>query len=506
MNKLTVIIFLVGVYLANAGNTREIIAQVGDMTSVLGPAGKNICVGGDGSNIAIIYGSPSDPYDPNHPFSAVFVASSTNHGSSWSMFGPFSQHAPLSQIFPGIDGITDFFYVWQEDNYGIYTMTCFDPLTNSPGCGMPCIGVNSDNPNNIMITGSNYAWISTDGGNIWSDTIRIKDSGNAGHFRWGTGNYTFLTYLDSIPYYIETTDGGYTWSYPATLPAITSNNFSWIGLDCEVINNLPFSAHDDVDMAGVMQLFYPNPDNPGSPGNWNWTALNVDSIGTGSCVYHDTTWTTSIIQYPSVSYDQSCNVILLTYKCDYSINPAPTGWTDGIYLGGILSTDGGRTWYPTRPLSGLFGQMCSATETAHRLATINDTTYAYMTWTDAGDGAPGNQYFELGTVMAIQDTIFGPGYGIKENENRAVSVTKLTVSPTLVSNACCVSLNIPQSGITSIKLFDAAGRLAKTVSDGHLNRGQHYFDLNTSQLPNGIYLLVLNSAVTQETAKFIKVH
>lgn len=202
------------------------------------------------------------------------------------------------------------------------------------------------------------------------------------------------------PYYVETTDGGYTWSAPTLLPAISSAKFWWTELDCEVINNRPFAVHNDLD--GVMQLFYPNPDDPGSPGDWNWIILNVQQVGEGSFAWQDTTWTMTVLEYPNISYAPDSNLILLSYKCNFTIDPPPVGWTDGNYLGGIASSDGGRNWLPCRPMSGpLLPTPGGPVEVAHRLVTIYDTTFVYATWIDAGEGEIGNQYFELGTVQTI---------------------------------------------------------------------------------------------------------
>ena len=63
-----------------------------------------------------------------------------------------------------------------------------------------------------------------------------------------------------------------------------------------------------------------------------------------------------------------------------------------------------------------------------------------------------------------------------------------------------------KSGRANLKLFDTAGRLVKTVFEGGLNHGLQEIELNTSELANGVYLLVLESNSTKQTAKIIKLH
>jgi hypothetical protein len=370
---------------------------------------------------------------------------------------------------------------------------------------------------------ANYCWVSTDGGYSWSDSIRMTPVidplcyDGAGHFRFGSGDYVFFTYHDTYlaspqyPHYVESTDGGFTWSAPAQLPALSSTNFWWTEIDCEIINDLPFSIHNDLD--GMLQIFFPDPDDPGSIGAWNWTAVNVDVVGGGVFAFQGTTYTVTPVQYNSVTYEPDLDVILYTYKCGFEIAPPPAGWTDGSYLGGLLSVDGGRNWYPTRPLSGpLFQAAGGGVESAHRLATypsIPGTTYVYTTWEDAGDGVIGNQYFELGVVQTIDATIFGPGYdpGVAENDDvGAVSGIGLNIVPTIVKETCQITFNIAKPSQVNLKVYDATGRLVNTAFNGYLNEGEHTVKMNTSQLANGVYIVSVESSSGIDVGKVIINH
>ena len=340
-------------------------------------------------------------------------------------------------------------------------------------------------------------------------------SGSGGHFRWGTGDYAFFTNHAEHsgaewPHYVESTDGGYTWSAPDFLPAISSIQFWWHEGECEIMNGLPFAAHNDIGEGGIFHLFHPDPDDPGTPGAWNWVVTNINSEFDGAHVYQGTTYTTTHIQYPSLSYEPNLDVILMSFKAAYEIAPPPAGWTDGNYLGGILSVDGGRTWYPTRPLSGPVLQAVGGPmEAAHRLATVPSvpgTTFVYSIWTDADDGVIGYQYFELGMVQTIDASIFGPGYdpGVAENDDvGTVSGVGLNIAPTIVKGTCQITFNIAKPSQVNLKVYDATGRLVNTAFNGYLNEGEHTVKMNTSQLANGVYIVSVESSSGIDVGKVI---
>ncbi len=50
---------------------------------------------------------------------------------------------------------------------------------------------------------------------------------------------------------------------------------------------------------------------------------------------------------------------------------------------------------------------------------------------------------------------------------------------------------------------DAAGRIVDVIFTGTLSAGQHEFMVNTANLANGVYFLVLDAPQIKETAKLI---
>ncbi len=79
----------------------------------------------------------------------------------------------------------------------------------------------------------------------------------------------------------------------------------------------------------------------------------------------------------------------------------------------------------------------------------------------------------------------------------------LHMSPSVVSNRCRVSCVMQQSEYVTITCCDAAGRVVEEIFAGALSTGQHEFTVNTTNMPNGVYFLMLDTPVVKGKAKFI---
>ena len=558
-------------------DNRIFIAATGDKRTSLGPAGKNIAVAADGNTIAIIYCPPSDPYDGNSPFSCVGVAYSTDRGANWITYSPFNGTTPpFRRTYPGLDACANFdvqsgnvFFTWQEGPVGYLTNPGYvmieENMPSSPSFSslalipndkfpwFPSIAVNPDSNQQLTLAAWSYLnggdkniyrWTSNDGGYTWNDAILFVNSIedtliDAGPLRWGHDGYGIYFYHDAdnthtkrLPYYVETTDYGQTWGQPDSVMPLSYQVLWWHEFDAEVCadllgNNFPVMIHNDSPTNyGIIQLFNPNPDNPGSPGAWNWNILNVDDfVNLAPVVYHDTTWTLTCGDWANfglnIAFEPNLRVILATFRAAYVITPTPAGWTDGVYLGGVVSIDGGRTWRITRPLTGELAGTSIQAEMAHRLVTnydvlgpdsfniAIDTIWSYTTWTDAGDGVGGSVYFDLGTVHPINDSAWVPTdtlEAVAENKVNVVPHSVFTVSPTIAKGDVRASFNLVTAGNARLDLFDILGRNIGTAFNGYFAKGEHTIDLNTIGFANGVYIVHLNTDSKTETAKFIITH
>lgn len=392
---------------------RVLFGPVSNENAILGQQGKNMVFSNLGEVIAVIYGDPTT--DPANPLE-VCIAYSFNNGLSWTQYGPFSSE--LALINAGVDGSLDFhanpgelYFVWQEIPAGQTTgpikvmieentpsAPSFSPpieLSHSAsyGCCVPCIGVDPDNPYNILVTAQSrvhdklYAWTSADGGYTWSDVITITSVddtyGAAGHFRRASGGYVFMTYHDSMtvgassieyPYYIESTDGGHTWGQPQPLavPYVhpDSSQFCWYELDCNIIADRVWAVHTDLG-TDSMWLFRGS----GSPGSWSWTVYNVTEVGACS------TWSGSTLQYAypaqyaSIAGDPGDNFITVSYKGYYYCGDTyGTSSHDGAHIGAICgyASNDSIQWTPNYATTvannnDIAWEDWGATEMPHRL-------------------------------------------------------------------------------------------------------------------------------------------
>ncbi len=444
-----------------------VIAPLGDIRGILGPQGKSIAVCEHGDVVAVIYGNPAaDPDD----YMEVWIAYSVDSGATWTRYGPFS--AELRRVYPGIDGAPDFctnpgelFFVWQESPSG-YDLGCAKviieegtPSTPSPSTPkllphsadiypwLSCIAVDPDNPLHIIATSWSYlnhgnywayCWISTNGGYAWTDTIPmcyIDSLGYPGHLRFGTGGYVLYTYGDlydwqgtdiAYPHYIESTDGGYTWSAEEPLPEVpvlepVNSQFWWHEMDCEVINNEPWIVHNDINQIFTniadMWVFH----GTGSPGSWTWDIIQVSDYDLDMTIadttFHYSSKYPSVSYFPSVSYNSVLDVIFISFKANYykaypSMSPTEI-YYDGAHIGGIASQNNGATWDVLAPVSDAnTGQIpwddWYGTEIAHRLVSIEgEGVYSYGVWVNDSELYA---YFERGLLRYYLDE--NTAYGI----------------------------------------------------------------------------------------------
>lgn len=521
---------------------RVLIAPIGDIRAILGPQGKNIVVSEGGEAIAVIYGDPTT--DPDN-YMEIKIAYSLDNGATWITYGPFSPET--RRVYPGVDGSPDFdayygelYFSWQESPFGYATgdhkvmIEEGIPSASSPSipASLPsaygpdicpwftCVAVDPDDPYDIISTSLSYlnngnencyAWVSEDGGYTWTDTIfvynghdPISGSSGAGHCRRGPGDYAFMTFHDTIdvggtavtvPHIIESTDGGFTWGTKETLPVpyvTPASQFWWTELDCEVINGEPWAVHYDLT-SDSMWLFH----GTGSPGSWTWEVFNIRQLGTTSQWINDTLYESQPSQYSSLSYDPLNNIILVSYKANYYVGDTLTWAThNGAHIGGVYTTDNGVTWticdVLSTPNTGeIVWANWSGTEVAHHIV----DGWTYGCWANEVEL---NLYFERAEIQPF------PPVGIEETSSNSIISYNFSVLPTITSNRCCAAFTMPKSGNITLKLFDATGRLIRTAYQGQLEKGAQEFDVNTLNLTNGAYFLVLKTESGSDARKFIK--
>jgi hypothetical protein len=496
-----------------------LIAACGDIRAILGPQGKNIAVCQHGDAIYVIYGAPTN--DPTNNPMAVKIAYSSDQGATWTTYGPYSGN--LSRIYAGVDGCPDFcttpehlWFYWQEPSDLIVKFdTVYQFLPNSQYMLMPSCCFAPDNPLHLVISALNngnhlYNWVSDDGGNAWSDTIRMgviinpTYGGNcAPLIRQGSGGYVCGIYNNSVggitndgwPHFIESTDGGHTWLPPVQLPVpqfdSTNGMFWWHEIEAEVVNNTPWVLAND--FSGGFWIFKGN----GTPGNHTWQIYDAKVLGACSLYVDDTLFQMTPSQYGSICHDPVSGMILVTYKAFGTIiQDGSNVLQNGPCVGGIYTMDGGATWKIARPLSdwqvGMTWADWSGTETAHRLVNIQGTVYTYTIWIH---NTTFDLYFERGIIPHL------PGINELSNSNKRDFMLK--VSPTISANSYRIRFDLPIAGPISLKLYDRSGRLVDELMNKQLGAGNHEIAMNTQKLPSGVYFVALKTIDGVQTEKII---
>ncbi len=89
--------------------------------------------------------------------------------------------------------------------------------------------------------------------------------------------------------------------------------------------------------------------------------------------------------------------------------------------------------------------------------------------------------------------------GVEDNSY----LSSFLVYPNPVSSTAEISFMNYAPGFISLKMFDMLGREVMTIYEGYFKIGESKFQLNTSQLPRGVYELLLQSNGKAETAKLV---
>jgi hypothetical protein len=507
---------------------RVYIDSIGDVRAILGTSGKNIAVCQHGDNIAVIYGGPTGS---TTNILRVMIAYSTNSGSNWQRYGPFSPDA--RRIYSGVAGSANFcsqcgqlFFVWDgipqihvmiEENIPsapFPSVPMVLPGSDTLGARVPSIAIDPNDPAHVVITGQDwfntYIWISTDGGYSWTGPFPVCYGGDAGIITMGTTNNLFYAYLDYLllsgadsilyPYYTESTDGGYTWG-PETpfpgVPADTGSVFWWHEFDCLMINDEPWAVYTDVGDPGGKYILH----GIGSPGNWTWEIFDAGQLGTCSLVIADTAFCCSLNLYPNLSYDPVSNTILASYKAYYYKEHAGTVYHNGAHIGGIYTTDNGANWTITQPLSEanttqIPWNAWDATEVAYRLGNIAGDVWAYGIWVHELELI---LYFERGLVRSFLPL------SVDETDAGSLAPDHFHVIPSVSAGRTRIEYSLSYPRSVRIDLYDASGRLVRNIYQGKPSPGHHYVDLNYDELPNGIYFVSFRTGSGVSTRKCVLV-
>lgn len=81
---------------------------------------------------------------------------------------------------------------------------------------------------------------------------------------------------------------------------------------------------------------------------------------------------------------------------------------------------------------------------------------------------------------------------------------KLKLYPNPTTDVSTIAFDLAKNSTVTVKIFNIAGQLVKTVEEKNVSAGSQTMNLNVSNLPNGTYIVKFSAGMQQETSKFIK--
>ncbi len=174
--------------------------------------------------------------------------------------------------------------------------------------------------------------------------------------------------------------------------------------------------------------------------------------------------------------------VLLILKLDD--NPEETTWEftnslgEMIYEGGPYSTPGEQIF--------------------EEYEFVTTDCYTFNIYDAAGNGLNGGTFaIGFGSTIIVQ----GSNFGSKAEGQFRVLFTgvdefaensEMSVYPNPVGNMAFVSIDLQDSEIVNLNVYNSLGEVVYTISNETLTEGKHTLEINTSQFVNGIYYINMN--------------
>jgi len=378
------------------------------------------------------------------------------------------------QVVKTIDGGNNWFMILQDTT--IYWRSV-EFITSQKGFigGFPSL-----NPSNTIFR------MTTDGGTTWTDlTSLINTKARRGICGlamadsltvYGCGNW----FQDSA-YIVKSSDGGNSWTFIDMSAHATS------------LIDMHFTSKDTGFATGsgtaplkAAVILYT------TDGGQNWTNKFQDTSA------NDYGWK---IQHPSsdiyfVSIDQNMPtppkiiksidggmnwVVHTLSSSNYDLLgvgfiDSLKGWAGGDYAFSFESTDGGLSWTPVNYLCPKM----------NRVFKVNDTLLF----------ASGNEIWKYGsTPTSIHRVI---------NDN--IQYASVICYPNPANENLTIESSLTKSTHAVIGLFDEQGKQVKAIDNSYKSKGEFQYTLDTKDLRQGTYYIVLKTHEDKQVAKIIVTH
>jgi len=471
---------------ANPDDQRTVIAYHHDAG-----AGYYSWIDVDGGNLWGAFGSPTSPAVATHIWPKMCVASNnniiivtgnqntddhhmyltTNMGGNWTLLANYDSCTQMSQ-FPRRS---------QNSDKVVHAWTQSMDLANAKQW---CLDV--------------MYHISTDNGVTWGTPVNITNY--TPPYQMVNGDSSPWAFGSACPVFDSNDNLHIVWS--VSLGRVISNEL--LGGDrCKIFHWS--EATGNTNLVSSPSTFYNDPD------GW-WLE---GSVG-GSPYYHGGcagTWT-MVADRPQLVIDLSNNDLYCFWQGNADTTDCSSGGFLNSELYGSYSSDGGATWtdyhnLTNTPSHGAAPGACFDEDqfTANPFV-VNDSIW--LTFIEDKDAGAGVVLTPEGTVTdnPVHCWVFPKDYvpGIEEHNATVPVTTALNLYPNPAANGSAVSYTMIRSGSVSLDLFDAAGRLVSNLDTGNKVAGTYNVDIDSRELANGTYFVILDTEVEKVSRSLVILH
>ncbi|MBN2362570.1 T9SS type A sorting domain-containing protein [candidate division WOR-3 bacterium] len=369
------------------------------------------------------------------------------------------------------------------------------------------------------ITKDIRGWTSEDYGQNWTQVPFRTIGSDAGAVQAlvdnGSDGYGFayygLQYVSGRPIYPkfkETTDYGQTWTSEQEFLniAVTDSlgnddtlSVTWQGFSLIVDpnTNIPYIAgkfdpHKDPDYSyNYGEIWFTKP-STGIPGAYTFDANNPIPVFTGDPnVFEHLAGYATISYY--YSYPDSGIVLMIFFD---ALAQDSLSWQ--LYC--ASSIDEGNTWDVQQVTPNDTAMENDMVDASYYVSQNGDVSIVFCNSSGTHNETDHLEYYYL-PVNVVMDLGLPP---VSVEENTVVVIPSVyRVNASTTRGQCSFAVGLPEGGMTSLKVYDATGRMVTELVNRYLSAGQYNFSWNTSGIPSGNYIYRLKSNGFVTTGKVI---
>ncbi|MEO0136707.1 MAG: T9SS type A sorting domain-containing protein [candidate division WOR-3 bacterium] len=387
----------------------------------------------------------------------------------------------------------------QYESGGWFSSFWDDPVNLAGNVGThKCIGKQLPNGNILFIgvTGSydilyqtyNYDLTQQLGGGVISP-------GPSYYFGFDiNGGTAYVFWYDAnLNVYYKTSTDGIDWSSTQTYNLVWPNPFT---------NNIFYWGQVAVTDAGNPVIVFDMVN--GDDNEYPYEGKVYVSVAPGQpCIEVGVTTAGAENFYPTIA--TGGNYVVVLFGETRGGTGSNTFWD--IYYN--YSTDGGTTWHtPVSLTSDINDHNNCLWQIAKRVDAVGNGQFFFAfgcaianplldLYDNIQNGSPTPSRWYVGR---------NPIVGIAENRTETPKKLALNIAPNPVRNQAHIAYALPKAGNLTIDLYSADGRLVRKVEQGHRNAGFYSTNIDTRELANGAYVVVLKAGKEQLSGKLVVAH